>query len=140
MTANGQSAELLPPRAVELLGGTGLVVLTTLNADGSPHSTPVWALCEGGQIVMSTVSKRKKARNLARDPRASVVVLDAANPACYFSVSGEAILTPDDDRRVLDRLAQMYLGAPYPAEDPKNVRLAVRLRPTHVIAQYQPAT
>lgn len=134
------SAEL-PPRAVELLDSDNLVVLTTLNADGSPHSTPVWALREGNDIVVSTLRERKKARNLDQDARVAVVVLDPDNPASYFSMSGAVTVTVDEEKKLLDRLSVKYLGEPYPVnEDPHRTRLVVRLTPQKVIAQYEPAT
>jgi len=133
------TAAALPPHARKLLDDPNLVVLTTLYPDGSPHSTPVWALREGDEVVMSTLTRRVKARNLARDPRASVVVIDPENPVCYFSISGTVSLTEEDDGRVLDALSIKYLGIPYPEEDPANVRVTLRLRPTRVIAQYEPA-
>lgn len=131
----------LPTRASALLDAKNLVVLTTLNEDGSPHSTPVWALRDGDDILLSTVTKRRKAQNLARDPRASVVVTDPDDPATYFSINGSVTITPDDDKQLLNALSNKYLGGPYPVpEGPRNVRVRVRLTPTHVIAQYAPAT
>lgn len=130
----------LPDRARELLDGPHLVVLTTLGPDGAPHSTPVWALREGDEIVMSTVAKRVKARNLARDPRASVLLLDPDDPVRYFSINGAVSLVPDDEKRVLHELSMQYLGTPYPIDEgPENVRVTVRLRPERVIAQDEPA-
>ncbi|WP_028922668.1 PPOX class F420-dependent oxidoreductase [Pseudonocardia acaciae] len=129
----------LPERAKELLDGTELVVLTTLNADGSPHSTPIWALRDGDDVLMSTVARRVKARNLERDPRASVVVIDPENPVRYFSINGSVAVSLDEDRRVLDQLSIKYMGKPYPPEDAANVRVVLRLTPSRVTAQYEPA-
>jgi PPOX class probable F420-dependent enzyme len=130
----------LPERARELLDGRNLVVLTTLNPDGSPHSTPVWAMRSGDAILMSTLTERVKARNLIRDPRASVVVLDPDNPVSYFSINGTARLDPDPSRRVLDSLSRKYLGTAYPIEEaPEKVRVTIRLEPARVVAQYEPA-
>lgn len=132
-------ASTLPQRARDLLDGTDLVVLTTLNADGTPHTTPVWAMRDGDQIIMSTVTKRAKHRNLLRDPRASVMILDRDDPVCYFSVNGTVDVQPDEHSRVLHELSTKYLGAAYPAEPARNVRVTLRLTPQHVIAQYEPA-
>lgn len=130
----------LPERARQLLAEPLLVVLTTLNPDGSPHSTPVWADWDGRCIVMSTLTKRAKYRNLTRDPRASVVLLDPELAVRYFCVNGSVEIEPDDDRAVLHRLSQKYLGTPYPlAEGPDQVRVTLRLAPDHVIGQYEAA-
>lgn len=130
----------LPGRARELLDGQHLVVLTTLNPDGSPHSTPVWAMRDEDEIVMSTLTKRAKCRNLERDPRAAVVVQDPADPVCYFSVNGMVTLVPDPDKQVLHALSMKYLKMPYPiGEGSQNRRMTIRLKPGHVIAQYEAA-
>lgn len=130
----------LPERAKQLLDGANLVILTTLDADGAPHSTPVWALRDGEDIVMSTLTKRVKARNMARDPRASVVIVDPDNPVSYFSVNGAITLVPDAEKAVLHALSMLYLGTPYPIDEgPENERVTARLRPDRVIAQYEPA-
>ena len=52
-------------------------VVTTLRADGSPHSTVVWVDEEDGNILFNTTLHRAKWRELDADPRVSVVVLDA---------------------------------------------------------------
>lgn len=131
----------LPERARELLDGKNLVVLTTLDADGTPHSTPVWAMRDGDDVLMSTLSRRAKARHLERDPRASVVVLDPENPVGYYSINGTVEVTPDERGVVLHELSLKFLGVAYPPEQgPENVRVTLRLRPERVIAQVEPAT
>lgn len=129
----------LPDRAKELLDGPNLVVLTALRADGTPHSTPVWAMRDGDDVLMSTITRRVKARLLEADPRASVVVIDPDKPVSYFSINGTVSSEPDPEHRVLEALSLKYLGATYP-EEPANVRVTLRLRPERVIAQYEPAT
>jgi PPOX class probable F420-dependent enzyme len=132
--------DTLPDRAKRLLAGRNPVVLTTLNADGTPHSTPVWAMYDAGEIVMSTLTKRRKHRNLSRDPRVSVVLLDPDDPIAYVSVNGAVRLSPDEDRAVLNALSQQYLGTPYPIDEgPQNVRVTLRLRPDHVSGQTEAA-
>ena len=49
-------------------------VLGTVNEDGSIHLTPVWYLFENGQLLVSTSSKSRKARNVLARPTASLVV------------------------------------------------------------------
>jgi PPOX class probable F420-dependent enzyme len=133
-------AAVLPERARELLDSPILGVLTTLYPDGSPHSTPVWVMREGDDVLISTITRRVKARNLSRDPRASVVLMDPEYAPRYFSISGSVELEPGEDGRVLSALSEKYLGASYPDENPDNVRVTIRLRPRRVIAQYEPAT
>jgi PPOX class probable F420-dependent enzyme len=132
--------ETLPDRARQLLANAEPVVLTTLNPDGTPHSTPVWAMCDGDEVVMSTLTKRAKFRNVSRDPRVSVVLLDPVDPLKYVTVSGSVRLVPDEDKAVLNDLSRLYLGTPYPIDEgPRNVRVTLRLRPDRAIGQTEAA-
>ncbi len=50
--------------------------MTTLRADGSPHSTVVWVDCDGDDVLFNTARGRAKERHLLADPRVSVVTVD----------------------------------------------------------------
>jgi PPOX class probable F420-dependent enzyme len=50
-----------------------VVVLGTVAPDGSPHLTPMWFLHDRDTLTMVSVVHDRKVRNLARDPRVSVV-------------------------------------------------------------------
>ena len=52
-----------------------LCVVTTLRADGSPQSTPVYYIHENGKLYISITKTRKKTLNVARDARVTAVVL-----------------------------------------------------------------
>ena len=51
-------------------------VVTTLSLDGSPQSTVVWVDVDDDGVSINTAYGRVKPRNLARDPRMSLVVVD----------------------------------------------------------------
>jgi PPOX class probable F420-dependent enzyme len=46
----------------------------TLGPNGRPHLVPLWFVPEGTQLVSWTYAKSQKAKNLERDPRATVGV------------------------------------------------------------------
>ena len=85
--------------------------LTTVNADGSPHVTPVGALWMEGTFWVQTGAGTRKARNLARDPRCSVAVsiLDAD-----VVVEGTAIRVTDP--AAVARAAAGWAEGGWPAE------------------------
>jgi PPOX class probable F420-dependent enzyme len=124
----------LPAKATELLDANVLVVLSTLNPDGSVQSTPVWAMLDGDDVLISTTQDRKKARNLEADPRVSVLVLDPADAFSYFSINGTATVTLDE-HGLIDTLAHRYTGGPYTFDGPDAVRVVVRVTPEHVVGQ-----
>ena len=51
--------------------------LLTIRSDGWPHTTPVWFLWDGEAVLSPTSATTRKARNLRRDPRATVMIDDS---------------------------------------------------------------
>jgi PPOX class probable F420-dependent enzyme len=97
-----------------LFDGTNFAVLTTLEPDGRPHSTVVWTKRDGDDIVFALPKNRRKTANLNRDPRATVVVFDAANPYHSAQVQGIAYVEDDLDGLLVEELSHKYTGGPYP--------------------------
>jgi PPOX class probable F420-dependent enzyme len=110
-------------------------VVTTLRADGSPHSTVVWVENENGELSFNTAVGRAKERHLGTDPRVSLIVVDPANAYQWVSVSGRAELTQEDADPQIDRLAKKYLGKDeYPFRSADEQRIKVRISPEKVDA------
>lgn len=117
-----------------LLDGKNFATVATLMPDGSPHTSVVWVGREGDTVVFSTRGDRQKARNLARDPRVSLSILDAEDPYRALDIRGRAELVDDPDRTLGQRLSQAYLGEDPPPEPPEVRRLIVRVHPERVTA------
>lgn len=110
-------------------------VVTTLRADGSPHSTVVWVDVEDGAVLFNTETGRAKPRHLERDPRVTVIVVDPNDPYRWVSVSGRAETTLEGADEHIDKLAKKYLGEDeYPWHNPEEARVLVRIRPERVDA------
>ena len=108
-------------------------VASTIRDDGSPHSTVVWVDSEDGYVEFNTARGRTKPRNLERDPRATVTVVDPQNPYRWLSVTGHAELVDEGADDHIDRLAKKYLGKDeYPWD--KDGRVTVRIKPEKVDA------
>ena len=90
--------------------------LATVLPDGSPHSIPVWAILEDGRVAFFTQSTSRKARNLARDPRVALSLVDAENPYRNAQIRGRVVETVegDDALEVIDRISRHYIGEPFP--------------------------
>jgi PPOX class probable F420-dependent enzyme len=107
--------------------------LTTIRPDGSPHTTVVWVDYDDENALFNTARGRFKERNLTRDPRASLIVVDPENAYRWLSVSGSAELTEDGADAHIDRLAKKYLGEDtYPWRKPTETRVTVRIGPEKV--------
>jgi PPOX class probable F420-dependent enzyme len=110
--------------------------LATLEPDGSPQVTPVWIDVDGDFILINTAKGRKKVRNVKRDPRVSVEVVEQENPYSMLSVKGTVVdITADGADAHIDAMAKKYLGQDsYPFRQPGEERLIMRIQPEKVIA------
>ncbi|MFD0687431.1 PPOX class F420-dependent oxidoreductase [Actinomadura fibrosa] len=107
---------------------------TTIRADGSLHNTVVWVDVDGDDVIMNTAVGRAKDKNLRRDARVSVSMLDPEDAFHWVSVSGEARLETEGADEVIDKLAKKYLGQDtYPFRQEGEVRVTVRITPDHVL-------
>src|SRR5271169_573890 len=117
----------LSESAIRLIDGRNYAVLATVNADGSPQTSVMWVGRDGDDLLFSTVEGRRKHRNMLRDPRVSVSVIDSADPENYVELRGRVTMTPDEGRRFDTQLSWKYDGRD-PGEDrPGAVRVIVRL-------------
>jgi PPOX class probable F420-dependent enzyme len=105
----------------------------TLNPDGSAQLSIVWIDWDGESVLFNTAAGRAKPRNLERDPRASVLVVDRADGYRWVAVGGDAELTTDGADAHIDKLARKYTGEGWQAK-PGEQRLLVRVRPERVSA------
>src|SRR5256885_7022941 len=107
----------LSEEALRLVDGRNYAVLATVNPGGSPQTSVVWIGRDGADLLFSTVAGRVKHRNMLRDPRVSVIVIDSADPENYVELRGTVSMAPDVGRRGETRLAREYRG-PGPASEP----------------------
>ncbi|MCP5152650.1 MAG: TIGR03618 family F420-dependent PPOX class oxidoreductase [Ectothiorhodospiraceae bacterium] len=77
---------LVAPTHVDLLEQGGIAVLSTIGRGGDIQSSVIWFDHHQGLIRVNTTETSVKARNLARDPRATVVVLDLTNTDRYLTL------------------------------------------------------
>lgn len=117
----------LSPAAIALLDGRNYAVLSTINADGSPQASVMWVGRDGGDVLMSTVEERRKHRNMARDPRVCVTVIDSADAENYVELRGRVSMTPDAGAQFDNQLSWKYDGRDKDPDKPGAVRVVVRL-------------
>ena len=124
----------IPADAQYLFEGVHFAHVATINHDGSPQVTPVWIDHEGDTVLMNTARDRVKDRNLRRDPRVSISIIDAEKPYQPLTIRGRAIeLTEDGADEHIDKLAKRYLDEDvYPFRGEGEVRVLVRIEPDKV--------
>jgi PPOX class probable F420-dependent enzyme len=105
----------LPYGLLELLRQPSPCYLATSMPDGSPQLTQTWVDTDGEHILINSVAGFQKVRNIERDPRVALAISDPADPAHYFAVRGRVLdVTTDGAVEHIEKLAQRYLGGPYP--------------------------
>jgi PPOX class probable F420-dependent enzyme len=113
----------VPDSARELLLSNKLAHLATVNPDGSPQVSIVWAGLDGDDIVLAHMGHGQKIRNLRRDPRVAISVEgDVIQPPGlqqYLLIYGTARITEGGAPELLQELAHTYLGpdVKFPAFD-----------------------
>jgi len=106
---------MLDATAKELAQGKNFATITTLLPGGQPTTHLMWVDADDDHILINTETGRQKFRNVQRDPRATVVVVDGENPYHYVEIRGRVVgtVTGADARQHIDRLSDKYTGGPY---------------------------
>jgi PPOX class probable F420-dependent enzyme len=127
-------ASLSDPPVKELLEQPNYAVISTLNQDGSIHSTVIWISAEGDDAVaVNSAVGRLWPRNLEHDPHATVLVQESGNPYNFVEIRGTATSSTEDADEHINALAKKYLGQDeYPYRQPGEQRIKFVIRPTHV--------
>jgi PPOX class probable F420-dependent enzyme len=120
---------MIPESYQDLLMDKALAHVATIGARGEPQSTPVWIGWDGEHIRFSQTKRQQKYRNLLRDPRVALSVVDPRNPYRYLEVRGVAIAFEDDpERAFVDGMARKYLGVeryPWHREGDEHVTIVI---------------
>ena len=121
-------------KAETLLNGKNLVFLATSMADGSPQVTPVWGDFEDSHIRINTAEGRLKHKNILRDPRVAISVVDSENPLDMASIRGKVVeIIPDYEYKHADFLTKQYMGKEnYPFKRPGEKRIILKIEPEKI--------
>src|SRR5438445_12486439 len=99
----------ISPGFKKLLSEPAFAEIAILMPDGSPQITQVWVDTDGEHVLVNTSENRQKTRNVQRDPRVAVNVVDPDNAWRLASVRGKVVdITTDGADDLIDRLAQKY--------------------------------
>jgi PPOX class probable F420-dependent enzyme len=129
MSQRSTTEKTLTPEQADLLREKHYGFVTTLLPDGSPQTTLVWVDTDGEHALFNTARGRIKTRNLEREPRLSLAVVDPSDPwRKVLVVRGRGELVDEGADEHIDRLAQKYLGQErYPFRQPGERRVTVRV-------------
>jgi PPOX class probable F420-dependent enzyme len=112
----------IPPGARALLEAPNYVHLSTLRADGRPRNWVVWAGLEDEHILICSTEHSWKSKDMRRDPRVGLSVIDSANPYRMAALQGQVVdIRGDEGCRFMDPISLKYTGQPFPSRGPDRV-------------------
>jgi PPOX class probable F420-dependent enzyme len=123
----------------KLIEGKNFAFISTLMKDGSPQVTPTWIDIENRNILLiNTAERRLKHKNVSRDPRVAISVVEHNNPYHMVAIRGRVVeQTNASANEHIDKLAKKYLGMEkYPFHSPEEKRIILKIKPEKVF--YQP--
>ncbi len=122
-------ANQFPENYRDLFEKKAFGAFTTLMPDGSPQTSPVWVDFKDGEIWVNSAVGRQKDKNVRRDPRVAVAVIDPDDPYRYVEVRGRVRQITQDGADVhIDKMAQKYLGQDtYPFRQPGEQRVLYKI-------------
>ena len=99
---------------IRLAKGKNLATVVTLMPSGQPQALFTWIDTDGEHVLVNTEPQRQKARNVARDPRITVLI-HGDDPWDWAEVRGHVVETVggDEARKHIDELSRKYLGTDY---------------------------
>lgn len=118
-----------PEKYLDLFQKKSFGAFTTLMPDGSPQTTPVWVDLKDGDIWVNSALGRQKDKNVRRDARVAVTIIDADNPYRYVEVRGKVKeITQTGADAHIDAMAKKYLGQDkYPFRQPSEERVIYKI-------------
>src|SRR3972149_11947333 len=114
------------------LADTNFWHIATINEDGSPQVSPVWADVDGDHVPVTTATGRRKDRNVRRDPRVALSAADKDNPYLNIEIRGRVvrIIEGQEAEDSIDELCRKYTGeVPYPWRKPGDRRVLYVIDP-----------
>jgi PPOX class probable F420-dependent enzyme len=124
---------VIPDKYRDLFQKRAFASLGTLMPNGSPQVTPVWVDFDGTHVIFNSAKGRQKDRNVRRDPRVSLAVIDPENPYRYIEIRGSVVeITEEGADAHINKMSKKYLDLDkYPYARPGEVRVIYKIKPEH---------
>lgn len=125
----------LSPELQQLLQKRVVCFFATIMPDGSPQMTRTWVDTDGTYILINTVDGHQKVRNVRRDPRVMIGVVDPAHGGRAVSIRGRVVaITKAGADLHFKQLIQRNLGQEeYPYGRPGQERILLKITPEKIL-------
>jgi PPOX class probable F420-dependent enzyme len=128
----------IPDSARAVLKSAALAHLVTMNPDGSPQVTIVWAGLDDDEVVTAHLAEHRKVRNVRNDSRVVLSIetdkRNAMGLTEYLVIYGTARVSEGGAARLLQELAHTYLGPEvrFPTMDNPPPGYVIHVRPDRI--------
>tara|TARA_B100000315_G_scaffold215562_1_gene214922 strand:- start:21 stop:416 length:396 start_codon:yes stop_codon:yes gene_type:complete len=124
----------MDPKVEKLFQKKNLIFIATINPDGSPQLTPVWGNYNDNHILINTAEGRIKHKNVQKDPRVAVSVVDHDNPLNMTTIRGKVVqIISDYDYSHANELTKQYMGInEYPYKRENEKRIIIKIKPEKI--------
>jgi len=124
----------ISPDVAKLFEDKNLAFVSTLMKDDSPQITPVWIDLVDGIILVNTAKGRIKQKNVSRDPRVAIAIVDRNNPYNMVTIQGNVVeQTTEGADKHIDKMAKKYLGVDkYTFAVPGEERILLKIVPSKI--------
>lgn len=112
-----------------------IAFVATIMKNGFPQITPTWIDIQGNEILINTALGRVKQKNVTRDPRIAISLVDRNNPYHMVTLRGEVIdqIVGEEADSHIDKMAKKYLDKDkYPFRAPGEKRVILKVKPTRL--------
>jgi len=126
----------LTPEQKKLFEDKNFAFVATVNKDGSPQVTATWVDTDGKNVLVNVATSRQKFRNISKDPRVAVALVDQKNPYEEIIIRGKVISMEKgrvaDDH--IDKMSKKYTGQDkYGSRRPGEQRVLLTIEPSKIV-------
>jgi PPOX class probable F420-dependent enzyme len=117
-----------------LAKGKNLATVVTLMPNGQPQAQFTWIDVDDEHVLVNTEPQRQRAKNVARDPRITVLIRAEDSQYDWAEVRGHVVetVTGDEARAHIDELANKYTGHDYANPIGPQGRVILKIVPDKV--------
>ena len=121
---------MLKPEVKALAQAPNYATVATVMPDGLIQNHVLWVDADDDHILINTEVGRQRFRNIDRDPRMTVTILEDGSWFSWAEIRGRVTetVTGPEARAHIDALARKYTGAPY-ANPIQTERVILKLTP-----------
>lgn len=116
--------------------GKNIAFLATINPDGTPQVTPTWVDTDGEYVLINTITRRAKYKNIKRNPNVAIAITEHSDPYNTVSIMGRVVevVTGAVPERHIHQLANKYLGLEKnPWSKPTDNRVILKIKPEKIV-------